>query len=81
MTARALIPIDVMEAKETEYRLELAKERMRVLRYRDLLEEHGIEPPDLDDEQLVQMLRDARAVITTASEFVAHLGTAKELIR
>jgi len=79
MTAM-LVPAELLDAKEHEHRLELAKAHMQLVRYRALLEENGIEPPDLSGDDLLQMWRDCSAVISTASDFVARLGTSKELI-
>jgi len=70
----------MLEAKELEHRAELAKLKMQLTLYRSTLEEHGIEPPDRDGADLLQMWRDSAAVISTASAFVAQLGTSKELI-
>lgn len=75
-----LVPVELLEARVEEYRLELAKRDMQIVRYRLVLEEHGIEPPDADGADLLEMWRDCRAVISTASEFVAKLGTSKELL-
>lgn len=76
-----LIPGELLDAKELEHRLELAKAHMLVVRYREILEEHGIAPPDMSGDELLQMWRDCSTVISTASDFVARLGTAKELLR
>ena len=79
-TARALVPVELLEARVEEYRLELAKRDMVIVRYRQALEAAGVEPPDLEGEDLLQLWRDCRAVISTASEFVTRLGTSKELL-
>lgn len=70
----------ILDAKELEHRVELAKLKMQLVLYRETLEQHGIEPPDRDGADLLQMWRDSAAVISTASAFVAQLGTSKELI-
>jgi hypothetical protein len=75
-----LLPAATLEAVEHEHRVELAKLRMLLVRYRQVMEEHGITPPDVEGEELLRMWRDCRAVISTASEFVANLGSAKELL-
>lgn len=75
-----LVPAEMLEAKETEHRVELAKAQMLLVRYREVMEEHGIEPPDVAGEELLRMWRDCAAVITTASDFVARLGTSRELL-
>ena len=72
---KMLVPADMLEAKELEHRVELAKAQMLLVRYREVMEEHGIEPPDMTGEELLQMWRDCSAVISTASDFVAKLGT------
>jgi len=74
------IDSQVLDAKETEHRVELAKLKMQLVLYRSTLEEHGIEPPNHDGAELLQMWRDSAAVISTASEFVIRLGSSKELI-
>ena len=71
---------DIVEAMSYEYRAELAKLRMQLILYREALEEAGIEPPDRNDDELLQMWKNARAVISTASMFVADLRSAKELL-
>lgn len=76
-----LVPSEIIEAMELEHRAELAKARMQVIRYRKALEDHGIEPPDADGDDFLQMWRDCSSVISTASDFVANLGSAKELLR
>ena len=75
-----LVPAEMLEAKEIEHRLELAKAHMLLVCYRQIMEEHGIEAPDPTGEELLQMWRDCSAVITTASDFVERLGTRKELL-
>jgi hypothetical protein len=76
-----LVPAEMLEAKELEYRVELGKAHMLLVRYREVMEEHGIEAPDVEGEELLRMWRDCAAVITTASDFVARLGTSKELLQ
>ena len=76
-----LVPSEMLEAKDLEHRVELAKAHMLLVRYREVLEEHGIAPPDPTGEELLRMWRDCSAVITTASDFVATLGTSKELLQ
>jgi len=74
------VPIELLEAQAHEHRLELAKRDMQLARYRLCLEQHGIEPPDADGEELLAMLRDCRTVITTASQFMMRLGSGRELL-
>jgi hypothetical protein len=74
------VPAALYEAREHEHREELAKLRMQLVAYREKLVEHGIEPPDKDGEELLAMWRRCRAVISSASDFVASLGSAKELL-
>ena len=76
-----LVPAEMLEAKDLEHRLELAKAHMLIACYRDVLEEHGIAPPDPTGEELLQMWRNCSAVISSASEFVASLGSSKELLQ
>jgi len=70
----------ILAGKDLEHRAELAKLRMQVALYREALVEHGIEPPDRDGEELLQMWRDSAVVITTANAFVAKLSSAAELM-
>jgi hypothetical protein len=70
----------IVEALQTECRLEVGVMRMQLVRYAAALEEHGIPVADADTAELLTMWRDAAAVVDTASEFVVKLGTAKELI-
>lgn len=74
------LPSEAFEATALEHRLELAKVRMQLVIYRECLEENGIEPPDKDGEELLAIYRRCSAVISTASDFVAELGSAKELL-
>ena len=74
------VPVELLEAKEHEHRLELAKLEMQLVRYRRVLLAAGIEPPDASGEELLQMWMDCRTVISTASQFVMRLGTSKELL-
>lgn len=78
--AERLVPHSLLEAQAATHRLELAKQRMLLIRYRLLLEEHGIEPPDEEGADLLQMWRECRRVIEVANEFVMRLGTSKELL-
>lgn len=70
----------ILNALQLAHRAENAELAMQVARYRALLEEHGIEPPDDTAEDFLQMAREAAAVVHTASEFVATLTTSKELL-
>lgn len=70
----------VVEAIHHSYRLELGKQGMQLARYAAALEEAGVERPDATGDELLAMWRQAAAVVNTASAFVAHLGTEKELI-
>lgn len=79
-SARALVPVELLEARVQEYRLEIAKRDMVIVRYRQALIAAGVDPPDLEGADLLEMWQDCRAVISTASEFVAKLGTSKELL-
>lgn len=70
----------VLEAVHHSYRVELGKQGMQLALYRQALEQAGVDPPDRDGDELLRMWRDCAAVITTASEFTASLGSARELI-
>jgi hypothetical protein len=75
------VPTEALEAMELEHRGEIAKLRMQLVIYRERLMEHGIEPPDRDSDELLDLYRRCSAVISTASEFAASLGSAKELLQ
>ena len=51
------VPVELLEARVSEYRLELAKREMQLVKYRLCLEQHGIVPPDADGEELLEMWR------------------------
>ena len=75
-----MLPLHALHDVEQAHRLEVAKQRMLLLKYRLLLEQHGIEPPDDEGADLLEMWRDCRRVIETANWFVMRLGTSKELV-
>lgn len=75
-----MVPPEMLAAKEHEHRAEIARARMQLVLYRAALEQHGIVPPDRDGEELLALYRRCCAVISTASEFVAEMGTAKEFL-
>jgi hypothetical protein len=74
LTAPALAAVSLA------YGDEIAKLKMQLITYRRALEDAGIEPPDAEGADLLQMWRDCRAVIVAAHECVANLGTSKEML-
>jgi hypothetical protein len=76
-----MIPETLLEAREMEHRLECARLQMQILVYREALLQAGVTPPDKEGQELLEMWQDCRAVISTANEFVAKLGSAKELLK
>ena len=74
------VPAALLEVKEFEHRAELAKAHMQLALYRQVLLDNGIEPPDLAGDELLQLWHDASVVISSASEFVTRLGSAKEFL-
>lgn len=72
--------VAAVEAVHATYRETMARMQMQLIVYRQTLIDHGIEPPDNTGEELMEMYHDCRAVITTASEFVGRLRSAKELL-
>jgi len=70
----------IVEAMEVRHREDLAKMSMQLAVYRQALEAAGVEPPDAEGEDLLRMLRECAAVVSTASEFAAGLGSARELL-
>jgi hypothetical protein len=72
---------EILEAQAIQHRGEIAKLTMKVIQYRLLLEQHGIEAPDQTGEELLAMWRDCRNVIHAAHTCVANLGTSKEMLQ
>lgn len=62
------------------YGSEIAKLKMQLVVYRDALLAAGIEPPDMEGEDLLAMWKVCSRVIDAAHECVGNLGTSKELI-
>jgi hypothetical protein len=74
------VPRGLYESAVAQHKRELAERDMRLVRYRLLLEEHGISPPDTSSDELLEMWQGCRHVMTTASQFVMKLGTQKEML-
>lgn len=74
------VPVEALIALQAEHQLEIAKLMVRLLRYRALLEEHGITAPESGEAELLEMWRRCRAVVKAAHECVAMLGPGKELL-
>ena len=70
----------VLEAMSLAHRAEVNKLAMQVARYRLLLEEHGIEPPDESGADLLKMWRRCMQMINHATLFAQELGSEKELL-
>jgi hypothetical protein len=70
----------LLEAQQLEHQQETAKLTMQLILYRQLLIDNGIEPPDQSGEDLLQMWKECRHVISTANQFVMKLGSSKELL-
>jgi hypothetical protein len=77
----SMVPVELLEARETEHRVDLAKAQMQLVLYRQALTDNGIEPPDRDSDELLDLYRRCSAVISTASDFAASLGSAKEMLQ
>ncbi len=75
------VPVELLEGVQLEHRAEVAKLRMQLVIYRERLMENGIEPPDRDSDELLDLYRRCCAVISTASELAAGLGSAKEMLQ
>jgi hypothetical protein len=75
------VPLHMLHDLAELHRIEVARQRILLTRYRLLLEEHGIEPPDDEGADLLQMWRDCRTVIQTANEFVMKLGSSAEMLK
>jgi hypothetical protein len=73
------VPVEAFQALINEHRVEMAKLRMQLIIYRETLISHGIEPPDRDDDELMQLYERARIVVSSASSFVAGMKSEKEL--
>lgn len=63
-----------------QYQDEIAKLKMQLVRYRAFIAENGLEPPDMEGDDLLQMWRDCQRVIRVAQECVANLGPSAELL-
>lgn len=70
----------LVEAREQEHKADVAKLRMQLVLYRQALLDAGIEPPDMDGEDLLELWRSHAAVVSTASQVLMSMGTAKELL-
>ncbi len=68
-----------VEAVHAAYRGEVAKLKMQLVVYRQALVDAGLEPPDRDGEELLELVRRCNAVVSSASEVIHMLGSAKEL--
>lgn len=75
------LPVEAFEAERVQHQQDLAKLRMQLIMYRMALEEAGIEPPDRDDGDLLEMWRACRRVLEAAHLCVANLGTSMELLK
>ncbi len=71
---------DVTLPLHVTYGQEIAKLKMQVLRYREALVAAGVEPPDMEGKDLLEMWNGCKAVIAAAQSCVAELGTSKELL-
>lgn len=67
-------------AREAEHKREIAKLQMQLIRYRRVLVEAGIAPPDLGGADLLELWESCKRVVAAASELVATLGTSNELL-
>lgn len=70
----------IVQGLEQAHRVEIGKLGMKIAVLAAALEDGGLAVPDPDAVELLRMWRTAAGVVSTASEFVAELGTAKELI-
>lgn len=79
-----VIPLEmherIVESIETRHRADVGKLAIKLALYQEALEREGIEAPDPDGAELLKFWRDCASVVSTASDFVSELGTAKELI-
>lgn len=69
----------LVQSVHDTYRGEVAKLKMQLVLYRKALLDAGIEPPDKSGEDLIELVNRCNAVVTTASDVISHLGSAKEL--
>ena len=70
----------MVESVTLGYRDKIAKLEMQLVLYRQALEDNGIEPPDREGEELLELLRRCTNVISSAGEVVAFLGSSKEMV-
>lgn len=63
------------------HRAEVARLSVTIVRQRALLEQHGIEAPDDEGRDMLELWRECARVVEAAHSLVEHLGTSKELLR
>lgn len=83
-----MIPLEHFHRFQELHRYELADMQARLIRYRALLDEHGIEPPDDSGKVGLQELRKCRQMmeaayeaVLAAEDFRDYLGSSGELLR
>jgi hypothetical protein len=69
----------VVEALIAEHRIQLGAQSMKTAACARLLEENGIPLPEGAPKEFLQLWQNCESVISTATTFVEHLGTTKEL--
>jgi hypothetical protein len=80
VTDDALAQAALHMAVQQGYDNEIAKLKMQLVNYRAFIEQHDLEPPDLEGEDLLRMWHNCEAVIRAAHVCIADLGTSKELL-
>ena len=70
----------VVSAMKSEHRRDMARVRMECQLLRAQLRANVVEPVCPDDDELDRLWNAARATLSSASDFVAVLGGAKELL-
>lgn len=85
---KAAMPADGIGRPPTEYeamvrthRAEVARLSLTIMRQRALLDAHGIESPDDEGRDMLELWRECARVVEAAHALVEHLGTSKELLR
>lgn len=85
---KAAMPVDGIGRPPTEYeamvrthRAEVTRLSLTIVRQRALLEQYGIEAPDNEGRDMLELWRECARVVEAAHSLVEHLGTSKELLR
>jgi len=71
---------ELLEAVEKEHRAEVGKLKLQLVVYRRALVDAGVDPPDMDGDDLLQLWQSYADVARATGDFVVKLGPAKEML-